>query len=309
MPRPTAEQIKFDKLLTDISLGYKNENYIADKIFPVIKTDQRAGIVIEYSPEDWFRDDVQLRAPGTKSVGGGFEIREGPHYFCEHYSIRKEIPDEYRAMAEEPINLDRDAVEWVTDKLMLKREVLFASKFFKQGVWGIDTSPTNEWSDYATSTPLNDLDRWRRQVKLQIGRKPNTLVLAEDVWEYVKWHPTLLELIKYTQKGVVPPDLFASIVELKQVLIGSAVVFDESTGELKDVFSNGALLIYVPERPGLMQPAAGYTFVWTIVPDALQYIKRMRDEEREVDIIEGNSYFDQKMLSRDAGLFAHTLIA
>jgi hypothetical protein len=68
-------------------------------------------------------------------------------------------------------------------------------------------------------------------------------------------------------------------------------------------------MLYVPARPSLMTPAAGYTFVWQRVPSAQQYIKRFRDEEREVDIIEGNSYFDQKKTGAAAGLFMQNVIA
>jgi hypothetical protein len=46
-----------------------------------------------------------------------------------------------------------------------------------------------------------------------------------------------------------------------------------------------------------------YTFVWQRVPNALQYIKRMRNEEQEIDIIEGNTYYDQRVTEPRAALF------
>jgi hypothetical protein len=58
-----------------------------------------------------------------------------------------------------------------------------------------------------------------------------------------------------------------------------------------------------------MTPAAAYAFTWQRVANSLQYVKRMRDEEREVDIIEGNTYFQHKITVPRAGVFASGAVA
>jgi hypothetical protein len=75
------------------------------------------------------------------------------------------------------------------------------------------------------------------------------------------------------------------------------------------IFGKGVLVAWVPAGPSLLAPAAGYTFVWNRVANALQYIKRMRNEEKEVDVIEMNTYFDQKQTAKGAGTFIATAVA
>ena len=131
----------------------------------------------------------------------------------------------------------------------------------------------------------------------------------------LKWHPDLIDTIKYTQRGQLDLDIFTSLTEFQRVFVGRGIYTSspEGTAEASVTYSRiwgkDAMLLYVPERPALSTPSAGYTFVWQRVPNAIQYIKRFRDEEREVDIIEANSYFDQEKTAADAGIFLNTVVS
>lgn len=318
MPQPVASDLHVDALLTEISIAYRNAAYIADQIFPIVPVNKQSDIVPQYDQSHWFRDEARLRAPGTRSQGGGWTVDNTLKYFCDRYSYRKEISDDERGNADAPFNLDRDATEFVTDKLQLRRERAFAADFFTTAVWGTDkvgATDFTKWSDYAGSSPLVDATAFKDTVEGLIGVEPNTLILGKQVWIQVKWHPDLIDNIKYTQRGQLSVDLFAAMAEFERVLIGRAIVTTapEGTAEAAVTYSRvwgkHGLMLYVPARPSLLTPAAGYTFVWRRVADALQYIKRMRDEEREVDIIESNSYFDQAKTGRNAGLFMQNMVA
>ena len=125
----------------------------------------------------------------------------------------------------------------------------------------------------------------------------------------------MIDTIKYTQRGQISTEIAASLFEVSKFLVGRAIqtVTPEGTAEASVVYTRiwgkNALLIFVPDRPSLLTPAAGYTFNWNRVPNANQFMKRMRDEEREVDIIEGNSYFDQKLIVPNAGVFLSGAVA
>ena len=75
------------------------------------------------------------------------------------------------------------------------------------------------------------------------------------------------------------------------------------------IWGKNALLLSVPDRPSVLTPAAGYTFTWARVPNSLSYMLRFRDDQREMDILEGNSYFDQKVTSALAGEFLSNVVA
>lgn len=318
MPQPTVRSLHVDANLTNLSIGYSNAEYIADKCFPLVRVRKQSDIVPKYDQSLWFRDTASLRAPGTKSRGHGWTVDTSDTYFCNRYSFRDEINDQQRANADAPWNLDQDATTFVTDKAQMRREVSFAADFFTTGVWTGDVAgATNftKWSSYGSSTPLVDLELYKDTVEARIGREPNCLVLGKQVWLQLKWHPDIIDTIKYTQRGVVSEELFASLAGFPKVCIGRAIYTTtaEGTAEASITYSRiwgkHALQLYVPAAPSLRTPAAGYTFVWQEVPNADQWIKRMRDEEREVDIIEVNTNFDQKKTAAGAGQFMENCVA
>ena len=314
---PTANSLHVDSLLTNMSIGYKNLSYIADEAFPIVPVMKQSDIIPQFDQSHWFRDLAVVRAPGTKSQRAGWKVTTDDTYYCKRFSFGAEIADDIRNNTDQPFNLDREA-EFVSDKMALKREAAFATDFFTSSVWGTDkTGGTdfNKWSSYGDSTPLVDITGWQDDVEALIATEPKCLIIGKQVWVQLKWHPSVIDSIKYTQTGVASPGLFASLADLDKLLIGRAIKTTtnmgvaESSVSYSRIWGKSTLLLYVPPSASLMKPAAGYTFVWNVVPGALQYMKRMRDEESELDIIEGNSYFDQKSIVTAAGLYSGSTVA
>ena len=313
----TSKDVHVDQLLTNVSIGYSNAGYIADQIFPVVPVDKQSDKYLTYDKSHWFRNEAKIRATGTKSERGGWNYSSDT-YFCDRFSYGHEIYDEERDNADNAFQLDSDAAEFATDKILMQREVAFASGFFTTSVWGTDKTGGTDfarWSDYAGSNPLVDVSDWMDTIEASIGREPNRLVMGKQVWSKLKWHPDLIDTIKYTQRAQMGIELAATLFEVERILVGRAIytTSPEGTAEASVTYSRiwgkHALLIYVPNTPSLRQPAAGYTFTWQRVPSSLRYIKRMRDEEREADIIEANAYYDHKVTGAAAGLFGSTVIA
>jgi len=323
MLAPSARDLHVNRALTMLSIAYRNNTYLADQLFPIVPVKKQSDIVPKYNQSFWFRDLARLRVGGQKSEGGGFTVDTSTTYFANRYSFRFEIPDEVRDNADEPFNMDRDGAIFVTDKLQMRREVAFANSFFTTGVWGqspgagdqVGGSNFTQWSDYGASTPLLDVANWMDLVEGVIAREPVAMAIGKQSYVQVKWHPDLIDAIKYTQKGQLTPDLIAGLFELQKFLVGRGIYTTsiegtaESSVTYSRIWGKHALLLYMPDGPSILTPSAGYTFVWTRVASAIQYIKRMRDEEREVDILESNSYFAQQQTSTIAGLFAQNVTA
>lgn len=315
---PTVESVHHDSMLTNIAIGYSNMNYIADQIFPTVMVPRQTNVIPKYDKSHWFRNAAELRAPGAASRRGGFTVTHTDTYYCPRYSFGFEIPDEVRDNTDDPFNMDRDGARFVAEKGYLAREVAFAVDFYAASKgWTDKTGGTDfsQWSDYAASSPLTDIEGFKDTIEMAIGQEPNTLVLGKEAWIQLKWHPDLIDTIKYTQRGVMTTDLMASLFEVRRILIGRAIRVTSAEGVAEAsatyarIWGKSGLLLYVPDAPSILNPASGYTFVWSRVPNALQYIKRMRDDEREIDIVEMNSYFDHVQTVGVAGVFLATLVA
>jgi hypothetical protein len=321
MPQPVTSDLHIDVLLTMLSIAYMNEPdaFIADDAFPIVPVNKQSNKIAKYDKEYWFRSEATLRAPGQEPKGGGYTVNTSDTYFCDNYAFKDDIPDELRENYDQPFDPDNDSVLLVTEKMKLIRETKFATDFFTTGIWtptGSDTNfastATTQWSDYANSDPIGDVETGREAIYAGTGKDPNKLLIGRAVWAKLKHHPDLIERIKYTQKAILTVDLVASLLEIPRLMIGKAIYNSTDEGAATQtytyVFGKHALLFYTPDSPGLRVPSAGYTFHWSKF-GGISYIRRLRDEKGQYDRIEGHTFFDQKYLSQDLGYFMQNVVA
>ena len=316
MPQPTQNQVHVDAILTNISVAYmqQQQNFIASRVFPIVPVSKQSDKFFTYTKNDWFRDEAQRRADATESAGGGYGLSTDT-YQCDVFAFHKDIGDQTRANADAPINVDREAVEFVTSRLMLKMETQFVSSFFTTGVWGTDATPSNLWSDYTTSDPLNDVETAKRAILSTTGFEPNTLVLGYDVFKTLKNHPDLVDRIKYTSSQVITEGLMASLFDVPRVMVAKAVKATNNEGGTAAYdFTHGknALLCYSAPSAGLLQPSGGYVMSWTGVSQGLGQTvgtSRIRMEQFKADRIEAEVSFDMKVIGSDLGYFFSSVVA
>jgi hypothetical protein len=211
------------------------DSYIADKVFPKVPVKKQSDLYWKYSKSDWRRTDVARRAPSTETPGVGWNVTTD-QYFAHVYGVHKDIDDQLRANADSNFILDRDSTEFVTNQLLLKRDIDWASTYFKSGVWDVDltagtstpayngltqkgfegAAPSNQWSS-AGSDPIGDVARGVIAFRKVTGYAPNIMVLGADVMTALKQHPDIIDRIKYTQRGIVTEDLIATMFGIKEI--------------------------------------------------------------------------------------------
>jgi hypothetical protein len=316
MPQPTQSSVHVNRPLTMISVAYMQaqDAFIADKVFPVIPVDKQSDLYYIYTKNDWFRDEAKPRAAATESAGGGYNLSTDS-YKCEVFAFHKDVPDQVRANEDAPLNSDRDATEFVTNRLMLRREIQWASDFFTTGVWANDVTPSTLWSDFTSSDPIGDVRAGARTIKLSTGMTPNTLVLGYDVFLKLQDHPDIIDRYKYTSSEVMTETMIAKLFGVDRVLVAGGIKATNVEGETAATsFIHGkhALLAYVEQRPSLLQASAGYTFAWKGVSSGNGYTigtKKFRMEHLEVDRIESQFAFDNKVIASDLGHFFNGAVA
>ena len=325
MPQPTQSQVHVDAILTNISVAYmqKAENFIADKVFPVVPVDKQSDKYFTYDKNDWLRDEAQVRADGTESVGSGYNISTAS-YYCDVFAIHKDVGDQTRANADAPINVDREAAEFVTHRLLMRREIQFMNDFMTTSVWskditGVAASPTTnqtvQWSDYTNSDPIEDIEAGKASILSTTGFEANTLVLGYDVFRQLKNHPDLVDRIKYTSSQTITEDMLARMFDIERVLVSKSVKAtnaEGATGAYSFTTGKTALLAHVASAPGLLTPSAGYTFQWTGVSGGLGATigtSSFRLESLKATRIESELAFDNKVVASDLGYFWNSIVA
>lgn len=320
MPEPLAGDLHVDGLLSEISFAFMNQaqDYIADKAFPLVYVNKQSDKYVVYD-DGWFQadeGDSLRRSPGTNAAEVGYAVTTSNTYFCDPYAAAKPIPDEDRANADAPFNLDEEATRLVTEIVLIRREMAFAADFMTTGVWQTDrvgTTNFTKWDDYGASDPFVDIENGLRQVYLDISRNPTKLIMGDIVWRRLRHHPDFIDRIKYTgtmgSPAQVNPNLLAQLLEVDEVLVGRATRRSSTEGATVTkarILDDDALLLYTPATPGLYVPSAGYTFVWGKVMGGArvpQVIRRLREERPMRDVVECHTYFDQKSTTTRGGYF------
>ncbi len=272
MSQPTRSDVHVNRPLTNISIAFiqSADDFIADKVFPLIPVAKQSDRYFIYDKKNWYRTNAKRRGPGTESAGGGFSLSTD-QYFADVLAIHQDVADQIRANADVPLNMDRDASRWVTQQLLLKKELDWAAANFTTGLWtgsstGGDITPATLW-DAAGSDPVDDILLEKESVKETTGFMPNTLTVAPQVHRALKSNASILDRIKHTQLGSVTEDLLARLFEVDRYFVARATRDKAPEGAAEDmefVFSpKDALLSYANPSPSIMTPSAGYTFAWS----------------------------------------------
>ncbi len=320
MPQPTASDVHINAPLTNISIAYLQDqsSFIANRVFPNVPVTKQSDAYFTYPKAQWFRTDAQTRGVSQESAGSGYEMGNDT-YFCKVQALHKDIDDQIRANQDAPLNLDRDASEFVTRGLLLRREKDWAAKYFTTGIWtgsttGTDITPGTLW-DASSSTPIANIRAEMLSVHKTTGFMPNKLVLGQDVWGAIQDNADFLDRIAVTQRKIVTTELLANVLELDEVLIAKAVentAKEGATAAMDYVYTRDALLVYAAPRPSLLLPSGGYTFSWNgylgASADGLRMLRFRMDAIRS-DRIEGEMAYDQKLVSGELGVFFNNTIS
>jgi len=258
---PGPENVHKDQILTNISVQYRNADYVGTELMPIVPVKKKSDIYYIYdSKADRFRIPKTLRAPKTESRTVDWKVTEDG-YNCDEHALNDLIDDIERDNADKPLNLEIDTVEFLTDILQLGLEMRI--KDILEASLSAN-APGIKWDVYTDgSNPIGDIETGKDTIHKVIFKEPNVLLLGKAVYDKLKHHPTILDRIKYVQKGVVTPDLMASVFEVEKVIVGKAGYNTAKEGKpesLSYLWGKNAILAYVEPRPGIKKFSLGYTF-------------------------------------------------
>lgn len=313
---PSVQKVHIDRALTNISIGFKNEQYIADQIFLSVPVDKQSDRYYVFGKE-MFRQHDDKRAPGTEASEINWTLSLDT-YFTEGHALRTFIPDEEYQNADELFNLSADATELVTEGILLNKEVSAAnmlldadnydsSLVFNMGGGGANPA---KWSDYTNSDPVLDIAKAKERMHKKSGIRPNTLVISETVLNVLKLHPKILTLFSgISPVSIATTEQIRLALGVDKLIIGSALKSGANNPAQQDTLSyiwgNSAVLCFIPARAGKKTQAIGYTFMWNKDGDGAVQVRSFYEMGRRATIIEAERWYAHKMISNVAGaLFA-----
>jgi hypothetical protein len=325
MPIATLRDATASDLLTSISVAYAQDaqGFVASKVFPIVTVDENSGPYWVYNKGDMLRSDARLRAPGAKAALKSVGVTTAS-YLCNQWALDHKIPDEIARSRKSPFS-DQVAVQVLTQDLLIRRDLEWASTFMAQGVWSNEIAggggggQVTSW-DQTSATILENIAGWHDTVKASCGRRPNVAVISSDLWAVVKNNADVVDRIKYTQRGQVSLDLFASLIEVDEVLMIDSVqatsLENISPVVTSQIASQSFLLAYRSPTPDILVPSAGYVFSWPEfdqVRDAASAgaagIASYYERSEEAMYYRAKAHYDMKVVAADAAFLGYNLLA
>ena len=294
---PLRNQIHVDQLLGNISIKYRNDNYIADQVFPIVPVKKASDLYRTY--ERNFRLPETNRAHNGEAKEHSFNV-SNETYVLERHALKDFVSDE-QAANYDISDLRADTTEELTDKIMLRMEKSVADVVTTKANWSQNQSlaTAGQWSlDSVTSNPIAMMDTAGTSVLEASGDKANYAVVPRAVMLAAKNHSSVAERVKYTSAEITP-NMLAALFDLDQMLVPTSVIDsgnEGATAAVAAIYSDSIFVGYKPDRPGPMKASAGYLF-----RNAIPLVKRWRVEERDSECIEVNLNYTPKIVSSLSG--------
>lgn len=312
MSLPTLNDVQaVDPVLTNMLVGYMQADtrFVADRVFPGVSVDKDSGTYYVFTKKYWFRDEMQVRAPGTPFALGGFGV-ETATYSTLQYGLGKPIADEERANSQVPMDLEKAATMWLAQQILIRKERMWAADFMAASVWGgTDNNSVTDWDDYTSGDPVANIQAQKRVISANTGLTPNQAVMGEVVHDALALHPDIIDRIKYTTAATQMSieNALAAVFGLSSWVVGRAsyTASNEATAAASVVYSaiidDDFLLLHNNPSAGLFGATAGKTFNWDPGGGMGVALPVKRDDDSLSDVLRVRFQIDQKVTASDLG--------
>jgi hypothetical protein len=298
-----------DPVLTTLARGYSNNEFVGSALFPEVAIEKEAGKVPQFGKEAFkiYNTERGLRA---KSNILQPETNTTIDVVLTEHDIS--YPIDYREANEDPMPRKQIATAKVQSIIGLRKEYKQAVLANTSGNYPsgskVALTTTACWSA-STSTPISDIETGIETVRTKTGKRPNTMVLGATAFKVLKRHASIIDLIRYTMKGVVTTELLSMIFGIENVKVGDAI-YSTNADVFADVWGDNCILAYVPKQESNIprnefEPSFGYNFHKKDMPLVDTYM----GEGGKVEYVRSTDIFEPKIVGSSAGYFIENAVA
>lgn len=313
---PEVKDVHVDRILSNVSVKYRNEDLIWMRVLPVVPVSFRSDKYYEYAKEDVFKVPDDMVSPKAEPNQIDWKVTS-KNYSVVDAALADYVPVEEVENADAPLQPLTDTTEFLTMLLQNAAENRAAAKVFAAANYPtgnkVQLSGTDQWSDSANSDPIDDI-----LVAMDAAfMRPNTLVLGNDVWVKLRAHPKILDAVKASTRfqassgGLATVSEIASLFDVPNVLIGRARKVTSKEGQTATygrIWGKHAALLWVP--PGRLTTKS---IAWAMTFVEQNFLTwRGFDGKRGV---KGAHYlkvgwnYDHRIIASDVGYFIEDAVA
>lgn len=319
-----------DPILTNFSVGFKDQTLWADQIMPITPVRTPSGKYNVFDRTSWliFED---RRAPGTvANEVAGYKWSTDTFDTVEH-SLQTPVLDEERqnlismgglanpafggALQLDP---EMDATELVTRSILLGQEFAVSQLIRNTANYAASnkitlsgTSQFDNWTygtagipETVVSDPVSVIMAGMRAVWTATRRWPNVMVVPAPGMTYIENHPRIVK--RFQNFSLTQDGAFQALTGFQGKIIAADSVYNAAqnidAAEVNTSFwGKDIWLGIVDPTPGLKVKTFGKTFAQIYPDGSIRPTDRWREEPRKADLVRTSMKYDLKIVSAVAG--------
>jgi hypothetical protein len=255
-------------VLSNISVMYKNPEYIGLKLMPVVTMSEMGGIYYKYGKRD------RLAAPddavgNRSSVNEITQTRTRATINPEPYALMDYLDDRTLRAQDPPLNEMVDLVGGVNDAIDFKEEKRIAAILTAAASYGSNTLALgvgDRWEEAGVpgGDPVGDIQDAMDELWDGFGPTRTVFWSGVKVLRTLERHPAILDLFKNVKAGLANPAMIAGYFGADDYIVGRARQDTANEGQTEaysriwgeDSFG----ILKVSTAPGIRSFGFGYTF-------------------------------------------------
>jgi hypothetical protein len=314
-----------DPILTNFSVGYKDQALYGERILPVTPVNTQSGRYRVWDRSNWLIFQSR-REPGTvaNEIMGGKWAEDT--FQTKERSLQAPVLDEERQQlvsqggyanevfgGPDEINPEIDATELVTRSLLLDHELAVSGLVRNVANYPaankITLAGAQQFDDYtggeaSTSNPVSVIQAGMRAVYAATGRYPNTLAIPALGIQYIENHPRVVARFKNFTLTV--PEAFRILTGFEGTILPVDSVYNaadhyDATQAITSFWGKDIWLGIVDPVPGQKTFTFGKTFAQRYPDGTIRPTDRWREEPRKADLVRVSYKWDTKIVSSGAG--------
>lgn len=255
-----------DPVLTTISRGYSNTDYIGNSLFPVVSVEKEAGKIPLWGKQGFKLWNTARAVKADSNDINSPWLTLGDYLLTEHDA---QVKIDIRETEEAMIPYEARSAAHTANQLLLGIEKEQADIAFNVATY--DTANkvvmADDYLNEAAIDPIAYIHAKKALLKALIAKDANTIVMGQRVWDFLKFHPKIKEYVTINGvfQAVASLQKLAELLEVSQVLVGSSMYAEGAEGSetFTEIWGNAILLAYVVPPTGLdrdiSEPCFGYT--------------------------------------------------
>lgn len=220
---------RVDVPLTNISLDYRPEGFIADMVLTELNVPEYSGILAGYGKSHLQLVQNRVLDRGKYLLIPTVEYNLQNTYFLEGHGFADRISKRDRKEIKAPFNVESDKTEGLKSIYMIEKEYGVATMMRRTATYPSGHSEAlsgnARWNQYTstTSNPLDKIKDAKTKIWRATGVRATTMILSLDVLDILLAHPRLTNYYGSTGAyNVLSVDQLKKIFGLREVIVASA---------------------------------------------------------------------------------------